>query len=279
MKLSDAFSLYIVEQIELKNGSDKTARNYRCTVSSLLKTTPDIPIEMLTLEHAQRWVMYRQSLGQSESTISHDLSRLKQVLKLLRKRGLTVLDEEHIELPKLHEKAYTWLDYSEVQQILDVIDSRRDKAIVACLFATGCRISELLNMNREDVQGDQAQIVGKGGYRGTVRFDPTALTYLNDYLNSRKDNLKPLFISSQHRRITNSRVGQLIHDYADAAGLDKNVTPHVFRHSFATDMRKNGADIMEIKEQLRHKRVSSTQIYTHINDEQRNEAYKKYHSR
>jgi site-specific recombinase XerD len=278
MKLSEAFDLYILEVVTLGQRSEKTANNYRCAAHSLLKTTPDIPVGMLTLEHVQRWTLQRQSLGHAESTISHDLSRLKCVLKHLRRRGIVSLDEANIDLPKIHAKQYTWLDYSEIQRLLDVIESKRDKALVACLFATGARISELLNINRDDVQAGRAQIIGKGGYAGTIRFDDKSLEYLRQYLDSRRDTLSPLFVSSQHRRITVARVAQLIHNYQDLAGFTKNITPHVFRHSFATDLRMNGADILDIQKQLRHQKLSSTQIYTHVNDEQVDQAYMKYHS-
>lgn len=278
MLVSDAFILYDEAELQFGNMSQKTRVNYRTCMRSLLKVTLDIPIELLTVEHVQAWKMVRESVGQSDTTISHDLSRLKSVLKFLRKRGYKILDEENITLPKLKEKPYTWLSYEEVQTLLDVIESPRDKAIVACLWSTGCRISELLNLNRSDIQGNSAQVMGKGSRIGTVYFDVTALKYLGEYLNTRRDSLRPLFISSQHRRITNSRFGQLLHDYADMAGIDKNVTPHVLRHSFATDLKLNGADIFDIQKQLRHKRISSTQIYVHQNDQEKMEKYQRFHS-
>lgn len=278
MVISEAFELYDEAELQFGNMSLKTRTNYRTCLRSLLKTTLDIPVELLSIEHIQKWKMNREAIGQADTTISHDLSRLKSVLKFLHKRGYKVLDEENITLPKLTEKPYTWLSYKEIQDLLNVIESPRDKAIVACLWSTGCRISEMLSLNRSDIQGNTAQVVGKGGRIGTVYLDETALKYLNEYLCTRKDILRPLFISSQHRRITNSRFGQLLHDYADMAGIDKNVTPHVLRHSFATDLKNNGADIFDIQKQLRHKRISSTQIYVHQNDTERIEKYQRFHS-
>jgi site-specific recombinase XerD len=238
----------------------------------------DFPIELLTIEHVIRWKMYQDSLGHSTATIRNNLSRLKNVLKFLRKRGFNVLDEENIDLPKVKEKPYTWLSYDEIQKLLDVIENKRDKAIVACLFSTGCRISELMNIDLVDINGNEVRITGKGGVLGTVYLDDYAKSCLDLYLDERRDSLRPVFVSSQRRRMTNSRVAQLLHEYADKAGLDKNVTPHVLRHSFATDLKLNGADIFDIQQQLRHKRISSTQIYTHISDQQRRAAYKTFHS-
>lgn len=278
MLISEAFQDYENKEIIFAGRSEKTRKNYRCALNSFLKTTDDMPIELVTIEHIMRWKMFREKMGHSTSTISHDLSRLKNVLKNLRKQGYKVLDEENIRLPKIKERHYTWLDYGEIQNLLSVIESSRDKAIIACLFSTGCRISELMNLNREDVIGNEVNIVGKGGAIGTVYLDKKSRGYLNGYLADRKDSLKPLFISSQRRRLTNSRVAQLLHEYTDAAGIDKNVTPHVLRHSFATDLKLNGADIFDIQKQLRHKRISSTQIYTHISDKQRADNYLKFHS-
>lgn len=262
----------------MNGGSDKTARNYTCTEHSLVKVCGDLPIEIFTKDQILRWKMYCDSIGIAVSTIYHDLARVRRVLKYLRKNGVQCLDEEHITLPKLKEKKYTWLNYEEIEGLLSVINSRRDKAIVACLWSTGCRISELLNLNRDDVETDEIRIIGKGDVQGTVYLDPEARRYLNAYLIERRDDLRPLFISSQRRRISYTTFAKLLHEYTDKAGIDKNVTPHVLRHSFATDLKMNGADIFDIQKQLRHKRISSTQIYTHISDKQKLQTYRKYHS-
>lgn len=217
--------------------------------------------------------------GYSSSTMAHSLAQLRCVFKYLKRRKFTVMDTDEIELPKVVQKAPVWLDYSEIQAMLDVIESVRDKAIVTCLFSTGCRISELLNLNKEDIYDNHATVTGKGGKYGTVYFDQKAIDALNEYLESRKDTLKPLFVSGQRRRITVSRVQQLLHEYADAAGIDKNVTPHVFRHSFASDLKRNGADLYDIKELLRHQRISSTMIYTHFTDLDIKNVHDKFHSK
>lgn len=278
MRLSEAFQYYERDKIRMAGLSDKSAKNYRSAYRSFEKCLGDIQVEHLMLHHIHRWQEYRGNLGASDSTVNHDLGRLRKVLKFLRKRGYNVIDDEEIELPKIRPKTYTWLEYREVQQLIDVIERPRDKAIVACLFSTGCRISELLNLNREDIRGNSAQVIGKGDKIGTVYFDENALKYLHAYLATRKDMLRPLFISGQRRRITPSTVGRLLHEYTDMAGINKIVTPHVLRHSFATDLKLNGADIYDIKELLRHEKISSTVIYTHINDKQKKRIHEQYHS-
>lgn len=278
MNISEAFAYYVVEEITLRNGSPKTARNYRSACASLVGSVTDIPISLLTPQHISQWRLNRERWGHSSTTVAHDLSRLKQVLRLLKKRGLDVLDHDMVELPKIKKTNPVYLVSDEVQAVIDVIDSKRDRAIFACMFASGARVSELLNIDRDDLRGNTAQIIGKGSKPGTLYFDAWSMGYLADYLASRKDSLTPLFVSGQCRRITVSRVEQLLHIYSDAAGIKKNVTPHVLRHSFATDLRRNGADIFDIKEQLRHERISSTEIYIHIEEETRLAAYKRFRS-
>jgi site-specific recombinase XerD len=151
------------------------------------------------------------------------------------------------------------------------------------LFSSGARISELLQLDRDSIvlnefgEGE-AQIEGKGNKPGVLTFDSNALKILNDYTETRNDPIRPLFISGQRRRITVSRVEQLCHEYADMAGIDKNVTPHVWRHTFASDLKLNGADIYDISKQLRHSNIATTMIYTHISDQKKANDYRKYHT-
>jgi site-specific recombinase XerD len=230
------------------------------------------------MEHLAQWRRHRDAIGHASSTIGHDLSRLKQVLKFLKKRGMDVLDYDMVELPKLNKSNPSYLVPEDIQKIIDVIENKRDKAIFACMFDSGARVSELLNINKDEMQGNSVPIVGKGSKVGTLRFGPWSMKYLTDYLDERTDRLTPLFVSSQCRRITVSRVTQLLHIYSDLAGIRKNVTPHTLRHSFATDLKRNGADIFEIKEQLRHERISSTEIYLHIEEEDKQRVYNEYHT-
>jgi len=279
MSITEAFTAYILEEIRLKHKAYKTEQNYKTTLHSFVRCNADLPINFINFEHILRWKLYMDQQGYSSSTMAHSLAQLRCVFKYLKRRKFTVMDTDEIELPKVVQKAPVWLDYSEIQAMLDVIESVRDKAIVTCLFSTGCRISELLNLNKEDIYDNHATVTGKGGKYGTVYFDQKAIDALNEYLESRKDTLKPLFVSGQRRRITVSRVQQLLHEYADAAGIDKNVTPHVFRHSFASDLKRNGADLYDIKELLRHQRISSTMIYTHFTDLDIKNVHDKFHSK
>lgn len=207
------------------------------------------------------------------------MSRIRAILRHMSRRGAKVIDWKEVELPKVKRKRPTWLSVEEIGQFLSVIESPRDRAIFACLFGSGARISELLDLNRNDIVDGSAYILGKGDKPGILDFDDNALLCLKEYMDERRDNLRPLFVSGQRRRITVSRVQQLAHQYADMAGIDKNVTPHVFRHSFATDLKFNGADIYDIMVQLRHSSIGTTQMYLHVGDEKKKADHKRFHSR
>lgn len=277
MLLSEAFQQY--DAILSSQGKSlKTRNNYRSGLANLIKHSADVPVELITFGTITRWQLEMQRTGHQQSTIKTNLGYIREVLKYLRKEGYPVIDSRDIDLPKIAQKPPVWLDYREVQQILDVIDSARDKALIACLFATGARITELLQLNIDSIKDGAATIVGKGSKVGVLYFDSTALNYLQEYLQSRKDSLTPLFVSGQYRRITVSRVEQLLHIYTDMAGIEKNVTPHVLRHSFASDLILNGADIYSTSRLLRHSNITTTQIYTHVKEEQNQDAYTKYHS-
>lgn len=279
MTLTKAFELFIFENIKLQGGAKKTQINYQTAINSLLTCIPDIPVKLLTLEHIVKWKMAMDERGNSINTISHNLSCLRSVLRFLRTRGQDVLDPSSVSLPKIKRHQPTFLDYSEVQYMLDCCDNPRDKAIIACLFSTGCRISELLDLDRGDIREHEAMVTGKGSKQRVVYFDNTALRLLDEYESTRRDHLKPLFVSSQNRRLTVSRVQQVIHEIADRAGMEKNVTPHVFRHSYITDLVLNGAPLPVIQKLAGHTQLSTTMIYTHITDKNTQETHSKYHSK
>jgi integrase/recombinase XerD len=280
MTLSDAFSSYCRTEITLKGGADKTRKNYITTCNSIVAALGDLPVQLLTLEHIEKWVEYMQSLGHQPSTTKTCLTHLRCVFKCLKKKEYQVIDWRDIELPKVPRKKHVVLDYSEVQEMIDAATNPRDKAIVSCLFATGCRISELLNLNRGDIQNGEAVVLGKGSKLRPVFFDKTALEALQAYLDTRHDNIPALFVSGQYRRITVCRVEQILHVLAATAGIEKNVTPHVFRHSTITDYIQNGAPMGIVQRMAGHSSIKTTMdIYTHVSDNTLRDVAKRYHSK
>ena len=278
MTISEAFERYIFDEIKLKGGADKTARNYRTVLSCFMVCNGDIPVSLITYDSVIRWKMQMDYKGMQLSTMSSYLSKLREVLKYLKKRGYTVIDHRDIELPRVPIKEAVWLVPAEVRAMLDATDCSRDKAIIASLFSSGGRVSEVLSLNRDSIQNAKAQVIGKGSKLITLHFDKTALGLIDEYLATRKDRIPALFISGQYRRITVSRVEQIMHKIAAEAGIEKNVTPHTFRHSFATDLLMNGADMRTTQEQLNHASIITTQRYTHVSRSRKDDSYAKHHT-
>lgn len=280
MTIKRAYGAYILDQLKLNDLSEKTQANYRTSLKSFINSNQgaDLPVTFIGYEHIVKWKIYMDSIGNTTSTQASNIARFRQVIKYLKKHKYDVMDWEDVSSPKVVRKKPTYLVYSEVKSILEATESLRDRAFMACLFSTGCRLTELLSLNRDDIRDGKATVVGKNGKYRPVYFDDTALSYLKAYLKTRTDCCKALFISSQMRRISGTTIQKLIHTYADKAGIDKNVHPHVFRHSFATDLLENGADIRTIQELLGHESIQTTQIYTHVTEKRREDIYRKFHS-
>lgn len=278
MKISEAFEMFAFEEIKLKGGSDKTVKNYTSVLNSFLESIGDIPTGLITQDTILRWKVLQADRGIQNSTIKTGLGSLRQVLRYLSRRGHNVIDWRDIELPKVIRKEATWLEISELKAILDAAENIRDKAIVATLFSCGGRVGEVLSLNRGSIIDGKAQVTGKGGRLNTLRFDDHTLKLISDYLDTRTDKLPPLFISGQYRRITVQRVEQILHVLSGLAGIEKNVTPHILRHTFATDLRRNGADLLTVMKQLNHQSITTTQIYTHVGKELADDSYAQHHT-
>lgn len=279
MKISEAFAYYLRE-LHLRGKAPKTLSNHRSACASLLRAVPDMPIQLLTHGHIDQWKEDMLRRSNQTSSIARNISCLRGVLAGLENLGVATLEPSQIKRIKVRRKAPTWLTPQEVQDMLDVTENLRDRAIIACLFSFGCRIGELLSLNREDILTDDLMVTNdKTGADYPVFVAPYARRALDEYLETRTDKLKPLFISGQRRRITVSRVEQVVHEIADLAGIEKNVTPHVMRHSHATDLLLNGADIREVQDALGHRSIQTTQIYTHIPDVRRKEVRERYHTK
>lgn len=277
MLISEAFQRYIFES-KLNGAAVKTGRNYTSTLNCMLKGCGDLPIELLDYDYVIRWKMYMDYEGMQSSTISGNLSKLRQVLKYVRRHNINVIDPRDIELPRVLVKEPDYIEASDAQQMINCAILPRDKALVATLWSTGGRISEVLSINRNDMANNQSVVLGKGGKYVTLYIDKRAERLIRDYLDTRRDKLPYVFISGQMRRLTVQRAEQIVNQIAGELGMEKRVTPHTFRHSFATDLLVNGADIRTVQTLLHHANVTTTMRYTHVSDKRKEEGYQKYHS-
>jgi len=213
------------------------------------------------------------------------------------KRSITSLSPDRIDLAKIKERSLDLISTEELNRLLkapltenitnkkdDTLKVLRDKAILELFFSTGLRLSELCSLNRDlDLSKDEFSIRGKGEKVRVVFLSDSAKDAIREYLKNRKDLDEPMFIqysrnSGKSNRLTPRSIERIVKYYAIKAGISKKVTPHVIRHSFATDLLSNGADIRSVQMMLGHANIATTQIYTHITDKQLRDVHKKFHS-
>ncbi|KKQ18671.1 MAG: Tyrosine recombinase xerC [Berkelbacteria bacterium GW2011_GWA1_36_9] len=296
-----------LEYMEIEKGraiaSTKNYDHYLRTFSSFAeKNNIDNPEKIdQTLVKDYRLALNRGKINSnaiSKSTQNYYLIALRSFLKFLRKKDISTLSPEKIELAKVSERQITFLDADELDEILktpdlNTVHGLRDKAILDLLFSTGLRVSELCRLKIKDInlEKNEFSVLGKGGKVRVVFLDQTARESLQKYLNSRPDKSEFLFIGYGHtldkseirnpkseiQGITPRSVQRMIEKYAKKAGITKKVTPHVLRHSFATDLLMNGADLRSVQTLLGHSSITTTQIYTHITDKHLNEVHQAFH--
>ncbi|MEY2665820.1 MAG: hypothetical protein RLZZ480_925 [Candidatus Parcubacteria bacterium] len=226
-------------------------------------------------------------------TQNYYLIAIRAFLKFLRKRGIEALSPERIELAKVPERSLDLITPTELKRLLaapDVktLEGKRDRAILELLFSTGLRISELCGLSIDDVDltRDEFPVRGKGEKVRVVFLSDAAKKFLHEYLTARKDLEEALFVRYGRKandggdlRLQPRAVQRLIKFYAGKAGITRKVTPHVIRHSFATDLLSNGADLRSVQALLGHANIGTTQVYTHVTDKHLRDVHKKFHGK
>ncbi len=294
------------EHLEIEKGrSLKTVENYEHYLDRFLSFTKvnhpkDITDDMV--REFRLWLNRQPSGlkvgGRAETlkkkTQNYYLIALRSFLKYLRKRGIDSLSPERIDLAKVAERDLDLISTADLERLLsapngDDVKSLRDRAILELFFSTGLRLSELCSLPRElDLSKDEFSIRGKGEKVRVVFLSDTAKDSIRAYLKKRTDMDDALFVrietalstaKSNTLRLSPRSIERLVKHYATKAGISKNVTPHTIRHSFATDLLSNGADIRSVQIMLGHANIATTQIYTHVTDKQLRDVHKKFHSK
>ncbi len=299
--LADMFMDYI-EYLEVEGGrSTRTAENYRLYLERVVEFMGDIDVEAITPEMIRKYRLWlNRHVNESGQTLSlmtqnYHLIALRGFLKYLSYRDISSVSPEKIILPKVVRKQVTFLHFDEVKRLIEQIDCSdeaglRDRAIMELLFSSGLRVSELINLNRDHVNTKRREFMvrGKGQKDRPVFVSKSAAEHVDNYLAARLDNLPPLFLSysrnnissttGDYRRLSARSVQRMISKYARLAGITKHVSPHTMRHSFATDLLMNGADIRSVQTMLGHSSIITTQVYTHVTDQHLKEVYERFHS-
>jgi site-specific recombinase XerD len=300
-----------LEELEVARGrSQKTIRNYDFYLrrfSGWLKENAVTEAGEITQEAVHKYRLWLNRLKDpirkttlKKNTQNYHLIALRAFLKFLAKRDVKSLAPEKIDLAKLPGRVVAFLEGSDLEKLLeaplkynqDKIIQYRDKSILETLFSTGLRVSEIAVLKKESInlQKDEFTVRGKGGKPRIVFLSHQARHWIQEYLKLRKDSNGFLFIG--HDRALNQReknenekgisarsIERMVEKYARFSGTTKTVTPHTLRHSFATDLLMNGADIRSVQSMLGHSSITTTQIYTHITDQQLRDVHKAFHDR
>lgn len=300
-----------LEYLEIEKGrSLKTVENYdryltRFLAQSEVKETSNITDDVVRI---YRLWLNRQASGKGgqntkkavrglsvetlkKNTQNYHLIALRVFLKYLARRAIPSLSPDRIELAKTSARELDLVNETELERLLNSPKGNdektlRDKAILALLFSTGLRVSELCSLSRDsvDLSRDEFSVRGKGEKVRLVFLSDEAKQALKNYLNVRRDLGEAMFasvskINQKNEWLTPRSVERIIKKYAVKSGISKKVTPHTLRHSFATDLLQNGADIRSVQMMLGHSNVATTQIYTHVTDKHLRDIHKKFHSK
>lgn len=293
-----------IEHLEVEGGrSAKTAENYNHYLDRFLEFCgEELTAEKITTELVRKYRLwlnrYEDTHGDELSTItqSYHLIALRGFLKYLTERDIPSLAPTKIHLPKVARKQVTFLHYDEVKRLVEQISlddeaGLRDRALIELLFSGGLRVSEIVSLNRDHINTKRREFMvrGKGQKDRPIFVSQAAADHIEEYLASRTDSLAPLFLSysrnssaadtsGDYRRLTARSIQRIISKYARLAGITKHVSPHTMRHSFATDLLMNGADLRSVQSMLGHSNISTTQVYTHVTDQHLREIHEKFHS-
>ena len=274
-----------------KNSSEHTVKNYSIDLRNFFAFTKDLPVEKIDYLEIRRFLASLNEKGFSKSSISRKLACLRSFFKfLVRENHLKENPASSISTPKKDKKLPLFLEEKEISNLLDApaADSKtekRDKSILELLYSSGIRVSELVGLNIEDVDffGEVLRVRGKGKKERLVPAGGKALNAIREYVDSRAEgnggNRGPLFLNKGKTRLTDRSVRRIVLKYSRRIALNKNISPHVLRHTFATHMLDRGADLRSVQELLGHENLSTTQIYTHVTTKRLKEAYDDAHPR
>ncbi|MBA3679132.1 tyrosine-type recombinase/integrase [Candidatus Saccharibacteria bacterium] len=291
-----------LEYLEVEKGrSLKTIENYSLYLNRFIEFTDDIKVSKIDLNKISKWRQwlnrYKANDGRTvgKATQNYHLIAMRSFLKYLARRDIDSLAPEKIELATSQRPQVSFLNQEEVIQLFEAIPINnivglRDRSIIELLFSTGLRVSELAALNIKDLnfKTGEFSVRGKGQKDRPVYLSESAAYVLSKYLEKRNDDFVPLFVhfrgtqsdfnGGEYTRLTVRSIQRIVERYAHKAGIAKHVTPHTLRHSFATDLLTNGADLRSVQSLLGHSNIATTQVYTHVTDPQLRKTHQKFHS-
>jgi site-specific recombinase XerD len=296
-----------LEYCEIEKGnSQMTVQNYDHYLQRFVTWAGDIKPEEINYDLIRKYRLYLNRFKDhygcelKRKTQNYHVIALRVFLKYLGKRNIKTMPPEQIELGETEEREIQFLESQEVQALFEATNTEkndlirlRDRAILEVLYSTGLRVSEIVKLrtDRVNVEKGEFTVRGKGGKSRVVFLSESAKQKIRDYSNKRTDTYKALFIRHNPQKegidemmdhlhyLTPRTIQRIIIKYTKIAGIQKQVTPHTLRHSYATDLLQNGADLRSVQGLLGHASITTTQIYTHLTDKHLKEIHQKFHGK
>lgn len=276
MKIIDAYDLYIQYIIVERGLINQTVICYKDDLDIFFKFIQKEDVEELSYSMIDDFISYLSSMGKSSKTIVRRATTVRSFFNFLQKENIIKREATIVDMPKLGEYLPTVLSTEEVEDLFDSIDLNtkegiRDRAMLEVMYACGLRVSELLNLKKSSISTtlNCLKIKGKGNKERLIPIGEYALEFLTVYLttvrNSNKGkNSDYIFLNKFGKPLTRQFFWQQIKKYALKANINSNISPHTLRHSFATHLLENGAELRMVQDMLGHSKISTTQIYTHV---------------
>lgn len=289
-KLSDLITEFLRYLLIDKGYSENTIESYKRDLDKFLEYNKNTSIDNISNEDLKKYIKYLNDNGLNEKSIARNISSLKSFYKfLVISKYVSSNTSDSLYLPKIKKSLPSTLTEEEVISLLDIelTDnfSYRNKAMLELLYATGLRVSELINLKLQDVDFSQDIIrtFGKGSKERIIPIGDYAKEYLEKYIYEyrssmlKKENNEYIFLNNHGKQMTRQGFFKIIKKIAKEKGINKELSPHTLRHSFASHLLKYGADLRTIQELLGHSDISTTQIYTHITNEELKQNYNEFH--
>lgn len=307
MLLSEAFERYRLDVIAFRGQSSSTEEHYQISTKHLIRFVGDIELETLSFDDVRKWKQTMEREHKAIQTIRGNLIKIRITLAYMRKNGYSCLDPDLIPLPKKVDKVPTFITKEQVTHLIEACDHTpypmmklRNKAIIALLYASGVRVSELCSLDISDIHNQSFTIVGKGGKSRLCFIDDRATAYIHEYLQLRKngymtyrhqrqttklyknrthqpDSHVALLLGKYKNRLTPCDVQLLFRTLSKQLHTDKPITAHVLRHTFATELLRANCNMRYVQTFLGHASLQTTQMYTHVVDEDLRKIYLEKH--
>lgn len=289
MKYLENYLNYLEYQ---KNYSQDTINSYRIDIVEFFEylNQESIKVEDVDYDVVRLWLMFLNDKKNKSSTVSRKISSMRGFYRyLINNKVIENNPFSLVTLPKKERKLPRFFYYNELEELFQVPKlntslGQRDRLILEMLYATGVRVSELVNIKLDDISGEEIRILGKGNKERIVQFGDYTESILELYLNEgyKKLNLKKseyLFLNNRGEQLTTRGVRYILDNIINKTSIDKKISPHMIRHSFATHLLNEGCDLLTVQELLGHESLTATSIYTHITNDRLKEVYFKCHPR